>query len=436
MTTQALSLSQLVTRLGNAIRMSPDLRGAWVTAELSDVRGSGGHCYLELVEKDLSGATTAKLRGVIWRGTFDALRRKFYAATGRDITSGLKVMVRGSVTYHNLYGISFTIDDIDPSYTLGDIERIRREILMRLTQEGVIGLNKNIGMPEAPQRIAVISAEGAAGYGDFINQLKHNPAGVKVYTMLFPAVMQGERTPESVCNALDVVEATIDLWDCVVIIRGGGATTDLIGFDNYDLARRVATFPLPVIVGIGHERDRTVLDEIACVRCKTPTAAAEYLINRLSEAAARVENLINSIIRYASDSVKGETRRLDNLAALIPQTASLKIMKEKMRLERMMSAISIKTSANITARQRLIQDFASRLPYIAKGALERWRVKFSHIEGMIRVLSPESVLSRGYSITRAEGHAVKDASQLTPGTEIETTLLKGKVRSRIVSNEE
>lgn len=435
MTPQAITLSQLVTRLGNAIRMSPDLRGAWVTAELSDVRGSGGHCYLELVEKDLSGATTAKLRGVIWRGTFDALRRKFYAATGRDITSGLKVLVRGSVTHHNLYGLSFTIDDIDPSYTLGDIERIRREILQRLSQEGVIGLNKNIDMPEAPQRIAVISAEGAAGYGDFINQLQHNPAGVKVYTMLFPAVMQGERTPASVCDALAIIEATIDLWDCVVIIRGGGATTDLIGFDNYDLARRVATFPLPVIVGIGHERDRTVLDEIACVRCKTPTAAAEYLINRLTEAAMRVENLINSIIRYASDSVRGEARRLDNLGALIPQTASMKVMKEKMMLERMMSAISIKTSANIASRQRRIQDFASRLPYIAKGALERWRVRFAHMEGMIRVLSPDNILSRGYSVTRVNGRAVKDASLLPRGTKIETTLLNGKVTSEVVDSE-
>jgi exodeoxyribonuclease VII large subunit len=289
-----ITLRQLAQELGNAIRFNPNLTARWVVAELSDF-SIRGHAYMELIEKDDEGLTVARLRANIWRSNLAHVAPKFERATGQTLKSGLKVMVYGSVAYHEQYGVSFNIVDIDPSYTLGDMERIRREIIQTLTREGVINLNKEQEMSLAPQRIAVISAAGAAGYGDFVNQLQSNTQGFKFYCHLFEAVMHGERTAASVIDALQRIEMTIDLWDCVVIIRGGGSTSDLNGFDNLELARTVATFSLPIIVGIGHERDRTVLDDIAHTRVKTPTAAAEWLINSAQQLLDRVTSLARQV---------------------------------------------------------------------------------------------------------------------------------------------
>ena len=404
-----ITLSEFQQRLGNTIRLNPEIQNVWVIAEFSDLRVSGGHCYMELVEKDAAGMMRAKLRAMIWRGTLETIRAKFYRATGRDIANGLKVMVRGSANHHNLYGLSFTISDIDPSYTLGDMERLRQEILARLTKEGLINRNKELAVPVVPQRIAVISAEGAAGYGDFMNQIVSNPDGFAVYTGLFPAIMQGERTVPTVLDALDKVEFTKDQWDAVAIIRGGGATTDLNSFDNYDLARRVATFPLPVIVGIGHERDRTVLDEIACVRCKTPTAVAEFITGTLRQTYAMTIDIARRIARYGSEALKGEHLRLASMAQSIPARASNRILRARMSLDRI-------------ARQ-LIND--------SKNKISSNTQKLTNLENLLRVLDPKSTLKRGYSITRLNGKAVISASQLTPGDKLETTYAEGKSVSSV-----
>ena len=404
-----ITLSEFQQRLGNTIRLNPEIQNVWVIAEFSDLRVSGGHCYMELVEKDAAGMMRAKLRAMIWRGTLETIRAKFYRATGRDIANGLKVMVRGSANHHNLYGLSFTISDIDPSYTLGDMERLRQEILARLTKEGLINRNKELAVPVVPQRIAVISAEGAAGYGDFMNQIVSNPDGFAMYTGLFPAIMQGERTVPTVLDALDKVEFTKDQWDAVAIIRGGGATTDLNSFDNYDLARRVATFPLPVIVGIGHERDRTVLDEIACVRCKTPTAVAEFITGTLRQTYAMTIDIARRIARYGSEALKGEHLRLASLAQSIPARASNRILRARMSLDRI-------------ARQ-LIND--------SKNKISSNTQKLTNLENLLRVLDPKSTLKRGYSITRLNGKAVISASQLTPGDRLETTYAEGKSVSSV-----
>lgn len=404
-----ITLSEFQQRLGNTIRLNPEIQNVWVIAEFSDLRVSGGHCYMELVEKDAAGMMRAKIRAMIWRGTLETIRAKFYRATGRDIANGLKVMVRGSANHHNLYGLSFTISDIDPSYTLGDMERLRQEILARLTKEGLINRNKELAVPVVPQRIAVISAEGAAGYGDFMNQIVSNPDGFAVYTGLFPAIMQGERTVPTVLDALDKVEFTKDQWDAVAIIRGGGATTDLNSFDNYDLARRVATFPLPVIVGIGHERDRTVLDEIACVRCKTPTAVAEFITGTLRQTYAMTIDIARRIARYGSEALKGEHLRLASMAQSIPARASNRILRARMSLDRI-------------ARQ-LINN--------SKNKISSNTQKLTNFENLLRVLDPKSTLKRGYSITRLNGKAVISASQLTPGDRLETTYADGKSVSSV-----
>lgn len=451
MQTDRLTLSQFQQLVTNAINKEFGLKNVWVQAEFSDLRVAGGHCYMELVEKDASGTTRAKIRAIIWSGTLAALRRKFFDATGRDIASGMKVLVRGSASHHSIYGLSFTISDIDPTYTLGDMERVRREILERLTREGVIGRNRQLPLSPALQRIAVISAEGAAGYGDFINQLAYNPDGFAMYTMLFPAVMQGERTAPTVMAALDRVEMTRDMWDAVAIVRGGGSTTDLNGFDNYELARRVALFPIPVIVGIGHERDRTVLDEIACVRCKTPTAVASFIIDSMRGAWEDLTDHMNHIIAYGNNALRGEHLWLTNLSQKIPALARNFILQEKMKLAGLSQSVPSLVQGRVMRQRLALGEYASRLGSnvagriaAARGSLDRAALRVENsaaaitrnetqrlrrLDDMLRLLSPDNTLRRGYSITRVDGHAVTDPAGVPPGSVIETTLAGGKIVS-------
>lgn len=449
----AVTLSQLTQAIGQAVRMSPALQGVWVTAELSDVRVSGGHCYMELIEKNAAGQTVAKLRATIWATRFGQLRQKFLQAAGSDIQTGMKVMLYGAASHHQLYGLSFNVNDIDPSYTLGDMERLRREILARLQREGVLDANKHVYMVPAPQRIAVISAAGAAGYGDFMHQLESNPDGFVFYTHLFDAVMQGERTSQSVRDALDYIEQTIDLWDCVAIVRGGGATTDLNGFDDYELARRVATFPLPVLVGIGHERDRTVLDEIAHVRLKTPTAVAAYLTDTLRGVYERTAGMADWVARYSADRVQGELRRLANCEAMLPALAETRLKTAHALLEREMTRIPVLVGARIeqasgrldtlgrvaaaTASGQMgragqqLDNIRSALGLAAKSATQRAVARLEALSGLVGALSPSNTLRRGYSVTRVNGKAVTQAAALRPGDILETTLHDGKVVSKV-----
>lgn len=428
----SLTLSEFQQRLGNSIRLNREIQNVWVRAELSDLRVAGGHCYVELVEKDERGNMRAKLRAMIWSNIFMALRGKFYAATGKDLATGLKVLVKGSATHHNLYGLSFSISDIDPTYTLGDIERLRQEILDRLTKEGLIGRNKELLPPALPQRIAIISAEGAAGYGDFINQLEHNADGFKVYTFLFPAVMQGEKTTQSVLAALDKVEMTRTFWDAVVIIRGGGATTDLNSFDSYELARRVATFPLPVIVGIGHERDRTVLDEIACVRCKTPTAVAEFIVGSLRNSYGHMAETVRRIARYSMEALKGENIRLAALAQAIPAKIHNRLLRHQMKLSEMTSKLSGVTSARLGAERSRLQQYGLKVGASANKNIETQNLRIKRLEDILRILRPENTLKRGYSITRINGKALTKASEANAGDEITTILSDGQITSKVM----
>ena len=450
----AMTLQQFAAAIGNAIRMSPVLQGAWVVAELSDVRVSGGHCYMELIEKNQQGQTVAKMRATIWANRFQYIRQKFYAATGRDVSNGLKVMLYGAASHHTLYGLSFSVAEIDPSYTLGDMERLRREILARLHQEGVLGMNKTRVMPPSPQRIAVISAEGAAGYGDFMKQLEGNSDGFVFYPFLFPAVMQGDRTSQSVRAALEFVEATIDLWDCVAIVRGGGATTDLNGFDDYDLARAVATFPLPVVVGIGHERDRTVLDEIAHTRLKTPTAVAAFFIDTLRNSYDKVGRMVDFIIRYGNDRIIGENRRLANVEAMIPALASSRLSSARALLDKEIGRLPVVVQSRLSKEDVRVESYKNLLGMISsqlisrasdkvkmisdsmiptvEGLLKRNNDQLARLDSMVNVLSPRNTLRRGYSITRLDGKAVTDRSQLKPGMKITTQILDGNIESVII----
>ena len=286
---QAISLLELNRRVTSAIAVAPGLQGVWITAETSDLRSSGGHCYMELVQKDeRTGSPLAKSRAVMWASTFSRLGAMFYAATGTRLRSDMKIMVKVNANYHPVYGMSLVISDINPDYTVGDLARRRNEIIARLRAEGVFDMNRCLPWPQLPVRVAIISARGAAGYGDFMKHLHNNPQRLRFETELFEATLQGERTVPSVVAALEAIAARDGEFDCVVLIRGGGAVSDLASFDDYTLASNVAQFPLPIIVGIGHERDVTVLDYVANTRVKTPTAAAEALIGMAGAAYDRL----------------------------------------------------------------------------------------------------------------------------------------------------
>ena len=407
---QTISLYELNNLVKQALRRHlPDTY--WIEAELSDVRSNySGHCYLEFVQKDASGNNLiAKARGAIWSNVYKMLKPYFEEETGLAFASGIKVRVCVSVEFHELYGHSLTVVDIDPTYTVGDMIRKRREILRRLEEEGVLDLNKELDFPMLPQRIAVISSATAAGYGDFCNQLERNPYGLVFYPKLFPAIMQGERVEESIIAALDRIYAEMEHWDAVVIIRGGGATSDLSGFDSYDLAANCAQFPLPIITGIGHERDDTVIDSVVHTRVKTPTAAAEFLISCMYESALMLEDYTNRIIGGVEVRMEREKHRLERLTERIPMTTNMYLQRGHFKIE--------------TICQRL------------EMALQHKMMKETHrlslLEHRVMAASPEHLLKKGYSITMLNGKAVTDASTLKKGDRIVTMLHRGKIESEI-----
>ena len=383
-----LTLYSLNNLVHNAIADALPTR-YWVTGELSEVRETAvGHCYIELVQRDEeTQELVAKARGTVWARIYSLLRPYFLEQTGQPFAAGLKVLLQVSVGFHELYGYTLDVCDIEPAYTIGDIARHRQLIIKRLTDEGVIGLNKELDFPQLPQRIAVISSATAAGYGDFCDQLQNNRYGFVFYPRLFPAPMQGNGAEEGIIAALDTIAQEIDNWDVVVIIRGGGATSDLGCFDTYDLANNCAQFPLPIITGIGHLRDESVLDIVAHTSAKTPTAVAEYLIHSM---------LANETL-------------LTDIQSIIATAVAQRMEAEKQRIEKHLGQIPVLTALYMQSQRHRLDLFQQR----------------------IEAASPEHILSLGYSITRLGGKAVRDTSTLKPGEEVETTVAGGTFTSII-----
>ena len=402
----------------------------WIQAELSDVRSNySGHCYLEFIQKDpKSNALIAKARGVIWSNVFLRLRPYFENETGQAFVSGIKVMVKVTVDFHELYGFSLTVVDIDPAFTIGDMARRRKEILKRLDEEGILTMNKELEMPELVQRIAVISSATAAGYGDFCNQLHSNKFGFVFYTKLFPAIMQGEKVEETIISSLERIYSECENWDAVVIIRGGGATSDLSGFDTYNLAAHCAQFPLPIITGIGHERDDTVIDMVSHTRVKTPTAAAEYIIGIMLRTASRLDELSERIRNEIPVLINEEAERLNRLVARIPLVVRSRLQRENMRCERMYSRLAMFWQKRFFVEQHRM-DVYPRLLMYARSVMEKETHKIDLMERILKSASPEQLLKRGYSITLLNGKSVKDVSMLKSGDEVETVLATGKFKS-------
>lgn len=382
----------------------------WVEAELSECRESRGHCYMELIQKDEQTATPiAKASAKCWANKWLTIRPYFERTTGQQLHAGMKVLLQVYPQFHEAYGFSWIVTDIDPTYTLGDMARKRQEIIQKLKAEGVFDLQKELQLPVFCQRIAVISSQTAAGYGDFCNQLADNPYGFKFETQLFPAIMQGEGVEQSIISALEQI---YDMpFDCVVIIRGGGATSDMSGFDTLALAENVANFPIPIITGIGHERDESILDMISHTRVKTPTAAAALLIDHLKGVLETIEGAQSMITHYVQQKLSIANSQLSIISEAIP---------------RLFSIVKTRQEAKIDA-------LYTRLPMLIERRFTSESHRLQLMDEKLKALDPTLLLARGYSITMHNGRAVKDASQLSPGAEIETRLAKGTIHSVIKS---
>ena len=399
-----LTLSELNRQVKTAIRNHlPETY--WMRAETSDVRRNrNGHCYLEFIEKDTATQSIiAKARGVIWSNVFQMLSAYFENETGQQFTSGLNVLVRVSVEFHELYGYSLTVVDIDPTFTLGEIARNRQLILKKLEEEGVLTLNRELVLPELIHRIAVISSPTAAGYEDFRDQLANNPGGLVFYTKLFPAIMQGDRSEASIIAALERVFQNSEQFDAVAIIRGGGASSDLSCFDSYLLATNVAQFPLPVVSGIGHERDVTVLDIVAHTRAKTPTAVAEFFIACLTRTAAELIGLEEKVVSESESRLLKEQTDLFSLSKELVHQSALMVQREV----------------------GAIQQMAGKMKYGVRHLLQRQSHVLENREQFMQMVSPGNVLKRGYTLTLRNGKIITSLQNLSAGDVIETRFRDG-----------
>lgn len=410
MTTKPSSISllelneQVKEKLSSAFSKS-----VWVRAEISELHENySGHAYFELIEKNHSSdSIVAKTKATCWASAFRMIQAFFTSTAGEPLAAGLKVLVLCSVEFHELYGLSLNIKDIDPSYTLGDLARKRMEIIRRLKEDGVFALNRQLAFPEAPQRIAIISSQTAAGYGDFMDQLNNNPFAYVFYTKLFPAVMQGEQSVATIIRALDKIYTYHNSFDVVVIIRGGGAVAELSSFDNYELAYTCAQFPLPIITGIGHLRDESILDMVAHIPIKTPTAVAEFLISCMDETNQNLEVVEESFVQTVNEVLLKEKNRLEQLLFHLPVLVKNKTVKMK----------ETTRFFELTLKNKLRMFVNNKTHQLAL------------IEKELTLSSPQYLLKKGYSITLKEGKPVKSRSELKKGDCIITHFSDGNITS-------
>jgi exodeoxyribonuclease VII large subunit len=476
MSDQQLSLFELQRQIKGSLDDTFSMP-VWVKAEISEMTvNRSGHCYLDLVETEPGTDTVlARCRATIWSYTFRMLKPYFETTTGQTFSEGLKVLLQAKVEYHEVFGISLNIRDIDPVYTLGDLARQRREIIRRLQEDGVFEMNKDLELPLVPQRIAVISSPTAAGLQDFLDQLHNNPHQFVFYTKLFPAVMQGSEAPKSIMNALDLIYEYETYFDAIVIIRGGGAQLDLACFDQYELAFTVAQFPLPVITGIGHDKDDTVVDMVAHTRMKTPTAVAEFLISgalqfsqelnelekhfaelitgqlddqkeRLNEAADQLNLLVNRLIvsqqnrlniagiqlANRTDSfLKGQQSDLKQLTIDTKNKTNRFVTLQNHLLDQSGSKLNFIFRNQMLKRQSQLHQFRNMVKLLSLETLRAEKKNLNSVQEKLRLVDPQNILKRGFSLTKLNGKIVKTVGQLQKGDLLEIRLSDGTVESTV-----
>jgi exodeoxyribonuclease VII large subunit len=454
-----LSLTELQLIIRDALYTS--LPGMyWVSAEIAEIKENySGHCYIELVDK-LTGDDNikARARAIIWANRYRMLKPFFENTTGETMKEGLRVLLKVTLEYHEIYGLSLVVSDIDPAYTIGEMAIKKLQIIRRLEKEGVIEMNKDHQFPYVPRRIAIISSENAAGYSDFLKQLNENEGGYTFYTTLFNAVMQGNETAESVINALDQISLKTESFDVVVIIRGGGSQSDLSWFDNYDIAYHITQFPLPVITGIGHEKDMTVADHVANISVKTPTALADLLINRMTETENHINELANKIILRSNNLIgtyrnKIESHGRDLIAF---SKISLTKVKENLTINKIglfsygkdyiakaminpllqYSQLVSAAKASIKVNEVLLRSMISNFSISTNKFLVQHKEKVVGAQVVLNIIDPVNVLKRGFTITSVNGDIIKTCESLKPNDQIDTRFVDGVVKSRILLKSE
>jgi len=408
----------------------------WVVAEIAALKVSrNGHCFMELVEKE--GETLkAKMEALMWRDNFNRIRAFFEETTGETLREGLKVLLLGRLIFHSVHGLRLEVVDIDPNFSLGEMMRRRNEIIACLAKEGLLEKNASLLLPPVIQRIAVVSSPQAAGWGDFVHHLQGNAFGYRFLCCLFPAFVQGEEAEVSLIRALEEVERRVDYFDVAVIIRGGGSRTDLSSFDSYTLAKKVANFPIPVITGIGHQRDQSVLDMVAHTSLKTPTAVAEFIIGRARDFELSLLDLERRVKRDVESLLERTRVNLELLKERLVRLGEHDVSRNHYLLKESFRAVKTLSVNVLENEARSLKDFIQRVCYASKTRWREFWKQMEHSENLVRLLDPQNALKRGYSITFLEGKIVKHAGEVAPGQRIETWLFDGKLISRVEESRE
>lgn len=425
----------------------------WIVAEISEIRQNySGHCYMEFIQKDEdSDNLVAKAKANIWANTYRLIKPYFETSTNSTLAQGMKILVNVSVEFHELYGLSLTVHDIDPAYTVGDMEQKRTLTIQKLVADGVFEMNKELEMPVVPQRIAIISSNTAAGYDDFISQLTNNEFGFVFYPCLFQAYMQGEAAENSILSAIDKIHNNIENFDIVVIIRGGGSRAELSCFDSYNLASNICQFPLPVIAGIGHERDQSVVDMVANTRVKTPTAAAAFLIDILSEFANEVYSMSEQIISEAQNIIDNKEHEIELISERLTYFSNNLVREKKEMLFRSGYNIAIASSRKFSLANSEITEIENRVSYSwsdmlknlkrqikidqdklslsLKSLLHNQNIIVDSTQRLLNQCEPVTILKKGFSITTLNGKQIKNIENIKEGTQIETEFINGKISS-------
>lgn len=425
-----ITLSHLNSLVGEAITTHLE-RSYWVVAEIVELRANySGHCYLTLAEKE-QDKVLAQSKAAIWQQTYRMIKPYFENATGMAFAAGIKVLVKVSVSFHNVYGLNMTVQDIDPNYTVGELTVRRQQILNQLREDGVVDMNKSLEAPLLPKRIAIISSPTAAGFEDFTNQLDNNAYDYQYNATLFSATMQGEGSELSVIDAFERIYGSEETFDLVVIIRGGGAALDLACFDNYNIAYNLAQFPLPVFVGIGHERDETVLDFVAHTSFKTPTAVAAHLIEMMQQAEGCVDILFDRLQNSVHQIVLQEKQHIYGIAGNLPMLASGIFNKKNIHLAQILHKTEQRTERLLRDKKDNLHNIQSGLRAATHDLFLLQKKQLEKAEMMVDLADPKRLLKRGFSITMKDGQVVKDASLLKSGDDVETVLAKGIVKSKV-----
>ncbi|MGE0078595.1 MAG: exodeoxyribonuclease VII large subunit [Bacteroidales bacterium] len=431
----------------------------WVIAEISEINEhSSGHCYLELIQKDeTSDAVKARARANIWSYTYRMLKPYFETMANRPLSRGMKILVNAQIVFHELYGYSLNILDIEPSYTLGDIELKRRETIEKLTADGILDMNKELELELIPKRIAIISSSNAAGLQDFINQLTNNSYGYSFEYEVFQSTMQGDDAEKSIIESLSKIYDKIDCFDAIAMVRGGGAQADLSCFDSYLLASNIAQFPLPVITGIGHDKDVSVADMVAHTSVKTPTAVAEFLISKFIQAETIASELTNQLINITNQITKIENDQLSNLQLKFQYSSSNVIYNNTRKIESISKSLPFLSRLVIENSFKTIQSNQTRILLTTNSIINKnttriksnnikiqsflpqkfigERLKINHIEQIVHNLNPETLLQKGYSITYYNGKILKDYTKVNENSEVKIKLKKGTVFGNITRKE-